>query len=343
MPLRSSLIIIFLVVLSACETAIDIDISGDYTPVIVVGGEFNPDSIWSVKISKSRAIGGSVTAAELFIQDATVTILGESRQSETLVHTGDGVFQSPSGTHPVAGELYRLDVTSPGFESVYSISHAPRLQSAFVDIQAVNTEFPDQPRHRLRFSVTDLPGKSYYRMRIDQVVPSCRDERGDLDWYDEPEGVPAYSYGINFNSPEPSFYDDASTLDEPPNALDQYGGSAVFWRPYFSDRLFEDDVREFEIFVRPHIFETEPVPRFRLVISSLSEEIVLHERSFTLQDEYLVGSDPLFGNPINIYSNIEGGLGIFSGYTNNSYRIDADGNEWTESEIGFGETPPPCD
>lgn len=341
MPLRSSLII-FLVVLSACETAIDIDISGDYTPVLVVGGEFNPDSIWSVKISKSRAIGGSVTAAELFIQDATVMILGESGQSETLVHTGDGVFQSPSGTHPVAGELYRLDVTSPGFESVYSISHAPRLQSAFVDIQAVNTEFPDQPRYRLRFSVTDLPSKSYYRALIDQVVPSCRDERGDLDWYDEPEGVPAYSYGINFNSPEPSFYDDATTLDEPPNVLDQYG-SGRFRAAYFSDRLFEDDVREFEIFVRPHIFETEPVPRFRLVISSLSEEIVLHERSFTLQDEYLFGSDPLFGNPINIYSNIEGGLGIFSGYTNNSYRIDADGNEWTESEIGFGETPPPCD
>lgn len=342
MPLRSSLII-FLVVLSACETAIDIDISGDYTPVLVVGGEFNPDSIWSVEIGKSRAIGGSVTAAELFIQDATVTILGESGQSETLVHTGNGVFQSQSGRHPVIGEIYRLDVASPGFESVYSISHAPGLQSAFVDIQAVNTEFPDQPRYRLRFSVTDLPGKSYYRMQIDQVVPSCLDDEGFTSWYDEPEGVPAYSYGINFNSPEPSFYDDASTLDEPPNALDQYGGSAVFWRPYFSDRLFEDDAREFEIFVRPHIFETEPVPRFRLVISSLSEEMVLHERSFTLQDEYLFGSDPLFGNPINIYSNIEGGLGIFSGYTNNSYRIDADGNEWTESEIGFGEAFPPCD
>ena len=102
-------------------------------------------------------------------------------------------------------------------------------------------------------------------------------------------------------------------------------------------------MREFEIFIRPHIFETEPVPRFRLVISSLSEEIVLHERSFTLQDEYLFNVDPIFGSAINIYSNIEGGLGIFSGYTNNSYRMDANGNEWTESEIGFGETPPPCD
>ena len=343
MPLRSSLII-FLVVLSACETAIDIDISGDYTPVLVVGGEFNPDSIWSVKISKSRAIGGSVTAAELFIQDATVTILGESGQSETLVHTGNGVFQSQSGRHPVTGEIYRLDAASLGFESVYSISHAPRLQSAFVDIQAVNTESPDQPLYRLRFSVTDLPGKSYYRMQIDQVMPSCLRESGSwrpTRWYDEQEGVPAY-HNMNFNSPEPSFYDDASELDEPPNALYQYGSGALR-NPYFSDRLFEDDVREFEIFIQPRVLESEPVPRFRLVISALSEEMVLHERSFILQDEYLVGSDPLFGNPINIYSNIEGGLGIFSGYTNNSYRIDADGNEWTESEIGFGETPPPCD
>ena len=340
MPLRISLI--FLVTLAACETPIDVDIPGDYTSLLVIDGDFNPDSVWAIKVNKSVPLGGSINVSELFVQDATVTILGESGQSKTLVHTGDGVFQSPSGTHPVAGELYRLDVTSPGFESVYSISHAPRLESAFVDIQAVNAESPDRPLYRLRFSVTDLPGKSYYQVRIDQVVPSCLDDEGFTSWYDEPEGVPAYR-SRNFNSPEPSFYDDASTLDEPPNALDQYGSGSAFWTPYFSDRLFEDEMHEFEIFVQPHIFETEPVPRFRLVISSLGEEMVLHERSFTLQDEYLSNVDPIFGSAINIYSNIEGGLGIFSGYTNNSYRIDANGNEWTESEIGFGETPPPCD
>ncbi len=340
MPLRISLI--FLVMLAACETPIDVDIPGDYMSLLVIDGDFNPDSVWAIKVSKSVPLGGSINAVELFIQDATVTILGESGQSETLTHTGSGVFQSPPGTHPVAGELYRLDVTSPGFESVYSISHAPGLQTAFVDIQVVDTELPDQPRYRLRFSVTDLPDKSYYQVLVDQVVPVCLDDEGYTSWYDEPEGVPAYR-SRNFNSPEPSFYGDASTLDEPPNARDQYGGSGRFGAAYFSDRLFEDEMREFEIFIRPHIFETEPVPRFRLVISSLSEEIVLHERSFTLQDEYLFNVDPIFGSAINIYSNIEGGLGIFSGYTNNSYRMDANGNEWTESEIGFGETPPPCD
>lgn len=338
MLLRSSLI--FLVVLSACETPIDINISGEYTPVLVVDGDFNPDSIWSVGISKSLAIGSSVVPSDLFIQNATVTILGESGQTEALVHTGNGVFQSQSDISPVMGELYRLDVTSPGFESVYSISHAPRLETAFLDIQAVNTESLDKPQYRLRFSVTDLPDKSYYQVWIDQVVPSCLRESGFTYRYDEPEGVPAYQQ-MKFESPEPSFYHDASTLDEPPNAL--YQSSGAFRTPYFSDRLFEDDVREFEIFIQPFIFETEPILRFRLVVSGLSEELVLHERSFILQDEYLFEGNPIFGNPINIYSNIQGGLGIFSGYTNNSYRIDSDGKEWTESEIGLGERMfPPC-
>lgn len=336
MPLRSSLI--FLIVLSACETAIDINIPGDYTPVLVVDGEFNPDSIWSVEISKSLPLGSSINPSELFIQDATVKILGESGQGETLVHTGNGVFRSQRGTRPAIGEVYRLDVVSLGFESVYSTSHSPRLESAILDIQAVGTERPDEPLYRLRFSVTDLPGKSYYQVWIDQVILSCFRE-GFTRRSDEPEGVPAY-HKMQFESPEPSFYHDASTLDEPPNALNQWNGA--FWIPYFSDRLFEDDVHEFEIFIRPFISEIEPLMRFRLVVSSLSEELVLHKRSFILQDEYLFGSDPILGNPINIYSNIEGGLGIFSGYTSNSYRVDADGNEWTESEIGLGETLPPC-
>ena len=338
MPLRSGLMLI--IVLSACETPIEINVSGDYTPVLVVDGDFNPDSVWSVEISKSIATGNSVVPSELFIQNAIVSVLGESGQGETLVHTGMGVFRSQLGTRPAIGEIYRLDVISPGFESVSATSSAPRLVSDFLDIQAVNTDSLSEPLYRLRFSVTDLPGKSYYRLWIDQVVPSCLRESGYTSRYDDPEGVPAYQM-IEFESPEPSFYHDASTLDEPPNALIQYSGA--FRTPYFSDRLFEDSVREFELFIQPYIFESEPELRFRLVVSGLSEELVLHERSFILQDEYLFEGDPIFGNPINIFSNVQGGLGIFSGYTNNSYRINSDGTKWTESEIGIGERMfPPC-
>lgn len=317
MPLRISLI--FLVTLAACETTIDVDIPGDYKSLLVIDGDFNPDSIWAIKVNKSVPFGGSINVSELFVQDATVTILGESGQSETLAHTGSGIFRSQSDTYPAAGEVYRLDVISPGFESVHAISHAPGLQSAFLDIQAVDTESSFAHTYHLRFSVTDLPGKSYYQVRIDQVEPSCLRE-----------GVPSYN-NISFNSPEPSFYHDATTLDEPPNARNAYSGA--FYAPYFSDRLFEDDVREFEIFARVSIFENEPIQHLRLVVSSLSEEQVLHQRTFILQDEYLFNEDPIFGSAINIYSNIEGGLGIFSGYTNNSHRIDSEGNEWTESEI----------
>ena len=317
MPLRISLI--FLVTLAACETAIDVDIPGNYTSLLVIDGDFNPDSVWAIKVNKSVPLGGSINVSELFVQDATVTILGESGQSETLMHTGSGIFRSQSDTYPAEGEIYRLDVTSPGFESVHATSHAPGLQSAFLDIQAVDTESSFAHTYHLRFSVTDLPGKSYYQVRIDQVQPSCLRE-----------GVPSYN-NINFNSPEPSFYHDATTLDDPPNALN--ASSGTFHTPYFSDRLFEDDVREFEIFARVSIFENEPIQRLRLVVSSLSEEQVLHDRTFILQDEYLFNEDPIFGSAINIYSNIEGGLGIFSGYTNNSHRIDSEGNEWTESEI----------
>ena len=81
-----------------------------------------------------------------------------------------------------------------------------------------------------------------------------------------------------------------------------------------------------------------------LVVSGLSEEQVRYNRTLLLQDGYLFVADPIFTKPIDVYSNVEGGLGIFAGFTNNTYRFDLAGNAWEESEAGIGETPlPACD
>ncbi len=39
---------------------------------------------------------------------------------------------------------------------------------------------------------------------------------------------------------------------------------------------------------------------------------------------------------------MQGVIGIFSGDTSNFYRIDVNGNKWTENEIGLGEIFPMC-
>ncbi|MCY4171037.1 MAG: DUF4249 family protein [Bacteroidetes bacterium] len=331
-----------LIIFSACESTIDINSPDDYTSSLAIRGEFNPDSIWSVEISQSLPLNSSLPIEEYQIKDATVTIKGESGRQETLIHTKNGVYLSELGTRPIIGEEYRLDVSSPGFASVYAISHAPMLKSTFLDLQDVSIGSQELPIYRIRFSVTDLSGRSFYQLLVYQVFRSCLDDDDSVDLFDNPDGVPAL-YLIRFDSSDPSLFDSFTSLDRPPVPFNQYYGT--FFTGYFSDKLFENETREFEIFTRPpYISEIDSDIYFKIVVTSLNEDLVLWSRSITIQDDYLTGTDPiLLGTPTNVYSNIQGGLGIFSGSTNHTYLIDSNGNEWTENEIGLGSPLPLCD
>ena len=111
---------------------------------------------------------------------------------------------------------------------------------------------------------------------------------------------------------------------------------------YFSDRLFEGETRTFEIIVEPFALVNLPTTRFMLVISGLSEDLVKYRRTLYLQEDYLLG-DPFFNGPIEAFSNIQGGLGVFAGFTNDTFRINDDGSFWEEDDVGFGARPiVPC-
>lgn len=145
---------------------------------------------------------------------------------------------------------------------------------------------------------------------------------------------------LRLQGSDPSLYRDTALLHEPRNALFD-DAEVPFNEPYFSDRLFRNTVREFETYFEPFKRKTETTPRFMLVVSSLSEEQGLHDQSLVLQEEYLFLGDFLFSNPIDLYSNKEGGLDVFTGYSSNTYRIDFAGNQWEESDVGIGERPLP--
>lgn len=340
-------ILVLLMVICACEDPIDLKDSGEYTPALVLNGYFTPDSVWTVRVSKSIAVSEPVLPSELLVKDAKVFIRGASGLNEALIHTGNAVFRSLSGQHPVAGKMYVIEVASSGFNTIYSTSLAPELKSEFLGIDIVDTVIfggKQQPTYRLRFRVTDLPGKSYYRLMLYEVLPVCSDGDRLRPSEEGEEGVPDYRQITSFKGTNASFYSDPVSLDEPPDA--RYGDfDSKFRSVYLSDRLFENTERDFEIFFEPYIsLLSDLIPtQFMLIVSGLSEELVFYERSEILQDEYLTLNEYLFTNPVNLYSNVEGGLGIFAGYSNDTYRIDSVGNEWKESDVGIRERPfPPC-
>lgn len=333
--------LVLLAMLVACETPLDIAISSDYESVLVVNSFFTPDSVWTLRVSRSVPIEEPASALELFVADAIVTLSEASGTRETLQHRAEGTFHSVLGSHPLVGETYELAITSPGFESVRAVSVAPELESEFTGIAPAGADLDEGVFYRIRFNVTDRPGKSYYRLSLYQVAPSCRTRSGHVSVHDAPTAVLDYTK-LTFESAAPSFYHDAAVLDEPPNALDEEG--VPFFAAYFSDRLFENAARDFEIVFEREGFQAATDSLFMLVVSALSEDQIRHDRTLLLQDDYLFAADPVFTKPIDVYSNVEGGLGIFAGYTSDTFRFDLDGRKWKESGIGIGEHPlPPCD
>ena len=320
-------IVLSLVLLSACQFSLEPE---EYTPQLVIHGLFTPDSAWSVRISKSIALEESAVADDLFQGNAVVTVTNESGRSEELEHMGRGQYRTVSNQFPQEGENYTIKVVHPDLSAAQATSKAPPLNSEFISIESLNIETSDGARFRIRFKVQDLPGKSYYQLTLFELIDDCNVDSGE-----ELEGSsidgPAYEF-LYYNSPDPALFYSSAELDEP---IDFTSGAALdFYAAVFSDRLFENAEREIEItFASASDSISSAQSHFMLVVSAMSEEWIQFDRTVAIQDLYLFTPDPIFTNPVEIFSNVTGGLGIFAGYTNHAYRIDHEGNTWSEDAV----------
>jgi hypothetical protein len=318
-------IVLSLVLLCACQFSLEPE---EYTPQLVIHGLFTPDSVWSVRISKSIALEESSVADDLFLGNAVVTVTNESGRSEELEHMGRGQYRTVSDQFPQEGENYTINVMHSELSAVQATSQAPPLNSEFVSIESLNTGTSDDSRFRMRFKVQDLPGKSYYQVTLFELINNCNANSG--------KGLKGNSINklaykvLYYDSSDPALFYSSAELDEP---VDFTSSTAQdFYAAVFSDRLFENAEREIEItFASDSISSTQS--HFMLVVSAMSEEWIQFDRTVTIQDLYLFEPDPIFANPAEIFSNVTGGLGIFAGYTNHAYRIDNLGSTWSENAV----------
>lgn len=319
-------IVLSLVFLCACQFPLEPE---EYTPELVVHGIFTPDSVWSIRISKSTALDEVSVASDLFLEDAIVTVTSESGTPVKLEHVGQGQYRAISNQSPEVGENYSIKVVHPELSTAQAISQSPPLSSEFVSIESLNIETGNNPGFRMQFKVQDLPGKSYYRVTLFQLSNNCND--GPAQRVDDSSiNEPMYEL-VFYHSSDPALFYSSDELDEPIDPTSS--ASQDFYAAVFSDRLFENAEREIEITFTSTPDSVFTEPHFMLVVSGMSEEWIQFDRTVLIQDLYLFAPDPIFSNPVEIFSNVEGGLGIFAGYTNHAYRIDHEGNTWSESTV----------
>ena len=341
--MRLILILSALLLLCACgETVVDLDVPRG-RPQLTVNGFFNPDSIWQVELSQNRSMLDTALFAP--VPDAQVRVLQGGQTAAVLDYVGNarstGVsFYRATGRRPQMGTDYVLQVDHPTLGSASATGRVPENQGTIVganwDLSDTRVaEYNDVNTNRIVYGVTvridDPPGVNFYGLSffVIQNLISYFDVTGD----GQPELVaqpPQPFGGPTIRSDDPIvvrfFNRSASELRFSDRSFD---GTTYALKIYMRDPVnFGQDQNSINAFTSPVAFNEPLFDTQGNIIRAPGEPYasyftlyaLLRTTSAAYYDYYYTGElqasveNNAFAQPVQVYDNIDGGLGIFAGF-----------------------------
>jgi hypothetical protein len=227
---------------------------------------------------------------------AEVTIHDENGRIETLQPSFDGFDPQYSGkTRPAIGKKYFIHVTTREGKSAFAENQIP----APVDILLIETDSSlfksngEDVRMKLQFR-DPASTKNFYQVKIIHTLVSRATNDNEEDEY--------LDDAVNFEPVDPaletSFIVKAGTV--------------------FSDELFNGETFEINLKVKRSGYQL-PVHSVRVELVSASEEYYRYFNTKYLQEQSK--GDP-FTQPVQIFSNVEDGIGIFAGFSSSVWKFE---------------------
>ena len=277
-----------------CTKEIEFD-AQDIAPRIVVNSLFTNDSLWTANIS--RSVGVLETTSYTSINNADISIFnGNGVLVTTLTDQGDGLYTSPTGATPVADELYTIEVNASGYTPVSATNRIP----AAVQINSIDT-----------VSSTNSDGQTILETTINFQDPPANENFYMIEvlvkgtWIDFFEGDT-----IEFREPLEISCNDVNV--ETVNRFNFGGFENTYLYLMLKDENFdgEDYALTFSVINYAELKDLELFGEIRLVNTSAAYFNYL--KSFNM---YQSASGNPFATPVQVYSNVENGMGIFAGGT----------------------------
>ena len=303
------LLIIGMSMLTACETVIDID-PPDYDSELNVISKFSPDSVWAARVTKTLPINSFRDRSDAFMTDAKVIVYEGDVLIDRLLHDGsdEGWYVSSKRLRPQPNTRYRMVVEAQGFRSVSAVSLAPS-PPVVSNLEVVRPEPDDDSRqvdYLVRFSLENRAGLNYYDFSVFLGFDS-----GGLP------GAPRYylSHLWMYHDSRQWYCDHTHLL----NPLGVVINPGVFCSSgILSDRFSDGQTMKFEVYTRlQDDFSDRRADGIILIVNARSPEYIEYQSSIEEQDD-----EEGFGEPVNLYTNVEGGHGIFAGYSTTYHILD---------------------
>jgi hypothetical protein len=249
---------------------------------IVVDALFCTDSLMRIRLTEDASLKENVYEGFKPIENAKVFLYEDSNIIDTAKYKGDGVYYC--NFKPKTGVLYKMKAVAEGYPEVLAEDRIPEL----VHIDSLSKGFNDDyyGQYQIKYIFKDpISINNYYLVSV-----------GYYSYYNGQK----YWSEAYYRTTDPSVGEWFTQMDQ---------------LPVFNDDIF--DGRKYEFSVQLVIGRPEMM-YFRLY--SISENIYLYIKSYNKQvpkfgDDIMELFQQGLVEPIPIYSNVEGGLGIFAGYT----------------------------
>jgi hypothetical protein len=282
--MKKYLALIICVVFTSCELIVNIDVPLE-KPQITLNSLFNPDSVWNVQLNLNRHVLDKKPYAS--VDDAEVTVYENGIFVDKLDFIKNGLYRSQT-SKPLSGKAYEIKAKSAQYGEVSGKSSAPQA------VQNLSVEFQNSQRdpynsnsnnYVIDLTFTDAPGeRNYYKITAE----------GDRYFFTSNKKIGKSTLQLRLKLRGQSEEDD-------------YGQAELL----FSDLLFDGKKHSLSIEASSYT----NISQVRLYLWSLSEDYYHYKETLELQLE--TSGNP-FAQPVNVVNNINGGFGIFGGYSRTS-------------------------
>jgi hypothetical protein len=336
MKLLQYLFLMLLVVFSqSCYKELDYE-DLDFVPKIVLNGLIYQDSIIEVNVARTKSI---IEHSEIlpFLDNAEVKLFENDVYVEDLVYDSLGNYHSTITAK--ANTSYRLEATADELETATASFRLRELKdftlsNIHYEITDTTVTFNDITIDKI-FAGGDVPAETdtnliFIQLKFDIVFT---DDAAEENYY-------SYENYGNFNALiHTSIYNpelgeiEAIILEEESSAhlsfqnfhdYDKYypngRSSHIGYREgyYISDELFNGNEVDFSLRTSYYTGKVDPV---EIILFSYPYEYVYFHITGT---RYMNARDNPFSQPINIYSNVENGIGIVCGVSKSRQTIYLD-------------------
>ncbi|MDR2841393.1 MAG: DUF4249 domain-containing protein [Paludibacter sp.] len=309
---------------AACEKEIEFN-GKETSPLLVVNSFVQPDSV--LKVEVSRSVFFLSNAEPRNVSNATITVFVNGENKGIMTYYPYNPLDEYGGAQhyaldyaPKVGDLIRYEVEVPEFGKVTAEDVVPQI----TEISSVETEMYAEDEwgstsYKIRIRFQDKPNeKNYYRIVMYKMI-TCSQWDNDLQKdvvYDDP-----YPHLVSFDSDDMVFQNDptAGVFTEEIDTYDTFPDDLIdgkFYTLTLTSRFASDDYRYGYGYGYGY---KEIASDVYVCLQSISHDYYMYLQTRAAAED--AGDFGIFTEPVQVFSNIHGGIGILGTYSVSVHKV----------------------